>query len=447
MKTFNRILNNIRLAFFPIAYGLSGALIGGTLNRVLIADIGLPASLVGLFFAVPLLVSPIRVWLGYRSDGFPIFGKRREPYIVLGALLIGLGVTAATMLSIKIAQSSTAMIIGGILAFSLYGIGRNLGHNTFQALLSDRFDDNQKSRAITLYEVATLLGLVVGAGGLGKALEIYDPVRMVNVALGVAVIVFLLALFAALWQEPRGEKQVVAAEKSRAIPFKDVLSKYVLADKQVRLFFMLVFFTFIGTLAQDVLLEPYGALVLNMPVGETTRLTAYWGIGVMIAMLLSSIFLLKWMGFLRLMRIGMISSIVVFLGLIIVGWSGNPSIFKGLIFVMGLGTGLAGAGMLSGVISFTTAVRAGMLMGVWGVANMVGHAFGSLMGGGIVDLVRGITGGNAFAAYAAVFAMEVVMLVIALVLSTRLNMDSSRARIEESRVLDGFETQQMGIRS
>lgn len=56
MKTAGRILNNIRLAFFPIAYGLSGALIGGTLNRVMIADLGLPASLVGLFFAVPLLV-------------------------------------------------------------------------------------------------------------------------------------------------------------------------------------------------------------------------------------------------------------------------------------------------------------------------------------------------------------------------------------------------------
>ena len=45
MKTVVRILNNIRLAFFPIAYGLSGALIGGTLNRVMIADLGLPASL------------------------------------------------------------------------------------------------------------------------------------------------------------------------------------------------------------------------------------------------------------------------------------------------------------------------------------------------------------------------------------------------------------------
>ena len=35
-----RITNNIRLAFFPVAYALSGVLIGSTLNRVMIADLG-----------------------------------------------------------------------------------------------------------------------------------------------------------------------------------------------------------------------------------------------------------------------------------------------------------------------------------------------------------------------------------------------------------------------
>ena len=89
MKIVLSIINTIRLAFFPIAYGLSGALIGGTVNRSMIADMGLSATLVGFFFAIPLLVSPVRVWLGYRSDGFPIMGRRREPYIILGAVLIG----------------------------------------------------------------------------------------------------------------------------------------------------------------------------------------------------------------------------------------------------------------------------------------------------------------------------------------------------------------------
>jgi BCD family chlorophyll transporter-like MFS transporter len=430
MKTIIRILNNIRLAFFPVAYGLSGALIGGTLNRIMIAELGIPATLVALFFAIPLLVSPVRVWLGYRSDGFPILGRRREPYIVLGAILIGSGVIAATTVPIQTVESGIFLGVGGILAFLLYGIGRNLGQTTFQALLSDRFDGDQRPRAITLYEVATLLGLVMGAGGLGAALESYDPARLVQVSMGVAVVILILALFAALGQEPRSETVEVAAEKARGMPFGQVFREFVWADRQERLFFTLVFFTFVGTLAQDVLLEPYGALVLGMDVGETTRLTAFWGVGVMISMLLSGTILIKLLGYMRVMRIGIIASALVFVGVIVSGALGNPGLFRALVLVMGLGTGLAGAGMLTGVITFTTVIRAGMLMGVWGVANMIGHAFGSLMGGTVVDLVRAITG-NAFAAYAAVFSIEVAFLFVALYLSTRLSMDESKAYVEE----------------
>ena len=270
----------------------------------------------------------------------------------------------------------------------------------------------------------------MGAGGLGSALEVYDPARLIQVSIGVAIVVLVLATFAALGQEPRSETVEVAAEKAREMPFGQVLRKYVFADPQVRLFFTLVFFTFVGTLAQDVLLEPYGALVLGMEVGETTRLTAFWGVGVMISMLLAGTVLIKWLGFMTVMRVGIISSALVFVGVIVSGALGNPGLFQGLVLVMGLGTGLAGAGMLTGVITFTTVIRAGMLLGVWGVANMIGHAFGSLMGGAVVDLMRAITG-DAFIAYATVFAIEVIFLLVALYLSTRLSMDASKAYAEE----------------
>jgi cytochrome bd-type quinol oxidase subunit 2 len=75
-----------------------------------------------------------------------------------------------------------------------------------------------------------------------------------------------------------------------------------------------------------------------------------------------------------------------------------------------------------------------MLMGVFGVANMVGHALGNLMGGVIVDSVRMATG-SALTAYSALFAMEAVMLSIALFLSTQLNLNASRAHTEETEVL------------
>lgn len=167
MKRMLRYLNYLRLAAFPLGYGLTGALIGGTLNRIMIADLGISATLVGLFFALPLLVSPARVWLGYRSDGFPILGRRREPYIIFGALIAGVGVVGAAFATVRLASTTLGLVIGGGLAFLIYGIGRNLGHNTYQALLADTFTGEQRPRAMTGYEVATLLGLVIGAGFLG----------------------------------------------------------------------------------------------------------------------------------------------------------------------------------------------------------------------------------------------------------------------------------------
>lgn len=431
---FVRYLNNTRLAFFSIAYGLSGALIGGTLNRIMIAELSLPATLVGFFFAVPLLISPIRVWLGYRSDGFPILGKRREPYIVFGALVIGLGIVSSANIAAGAGKVSAMLILSGTLSFMLYGLGRNLAHNTYQALVSDRYTGTYRTRAITFYEVATLLGSVMGAGFIGKALETYEPAKLVSVATGVAVVIFVLASLAAIGQEAKNEASEAASEQARKMPFRQVLREVVFADPQVRTLFTLVIFTFIGTLAQDALLEPYGALVLGMSVGDTTRLTMYWGLGVLTSMLVSGLLLIKMLGHLKLMRTGIIVSILVFIGLIVTGMLGQAGIFKSLVFVMGIGTGLAGAGMLSSIISFTTPIRAGMLMGVWGVANMVGHAVGNLAGGILVDGVRMATG-SAFFAYSALFAMEALMLGYALYLSTRLDASHSRAHLEEAEIL------------
>src|SRR5690606_17986806 len=110
-------------------------------------------------------------------------------------------------------------------------------------------------------EVATLLGSVIGAGFIGKALETFEPAKLMGVAMGVAVVILILAVIAAIGQEPRGQIVQVASEQARKVPFQKVLREVVFADPQVRLLFTLVIFTFIGTLAQDSLLEPYGGLV------------------------------------------------------------------------------------------------------------------------------------------------------------------------------------------
>lgn len=428
MSGLARIAHHVRLGAFPVAYGLSGVLIGGTLNRVMIAEFGLPATLVALLFAIPLLISPLRLWVGHRSDAFPLFGRRREPYLLLGALLIGGGVAAIASVAVHLAPRPGVFVAAAAAAFLLYGVGRNLAHNTYQALLAEKFTGHVRARAVTLYEVVTLLGSVAGAGLLGRALEHYDPAKLVAVANAVGAAVVVLALVAVPGQEERATG-AAHAEQARRKPFAEVLRDYVFADPQVRRLFAVVICTFIGTLAQDVLLEPYGALVLGMSVGETTRLTMFWGLGVLAAMLLSGLVLLRSVGALRLMRIGLGVSIVVFGAVAAVGLAGAPGLFRWLVLAMGFGTGLAGAGMLASVVEFTTPVRAGLLMGVWGVANMLGHASGSLLGGIVVDTMRLATG-SALTAYTALFLFEIAMLVTALVLTLRLQPAATQASRE-----------------
>ena len=112
----NRLLsvaNGVRLALFALAYGAVGVMMGGTINRVLLVEAGLSKALVGLMFALPYLESPVRLWLGYRSDGYPIWGKRREPYIVGGALLGGLAMVLVTLLTVR-AAPGLWLILSGI---------------------------------------------------------------------------------------------------------------------------------------------------------------------------------------------------------------------------------------------------------------------------------------------------------------------------------------------
>jgi BCD family chlorophyll transporter-like MFS transporter len=172
-------------------------------------------------------------------------------------------------------------------------------------------------------------------------------------------------------------------------------------------------------MAQDVLLEPYGGLVLGMGVGETTRLTMFWGMGVMLSMLACGALLIPWLGHFTVLRLGLATSVTVFAGIVVCGAFGRADLFRVLVGLMGLSTGLAGAGVLTGALHYTVPERAGVLMGAWGMANLLGKALGGLLGGGVVDVIRA-SGGAPLAAYGAVFTVEALLLGVAFALTGKL---------------------------
>ncbi|MGA1302197.1 MAG: PucC family protein, partial [Burkholderiaceae bacterium] len=78
----------LRLSLFQVSVGLATALLVGTLNRVLIVELGVAAWLVASMVALPVLVAPFRALVGFRSDTHrSAIGWRRVPYIWMGSLL------------------------------------------------------------------------------------------------------------------------------------------------------------------------------------------------------------------------------------------------------------------------------------------------------------------------------------------------------------------------
>ena len=78
----------LRLALFQVSVGMALALLNGTLNRVMIVELKVPAWLVATMVALPLLFAPFRAFLGFRSDHHrSVLGWRRVPYIWMGTLL------------------------------------------------------------------------------------------------------------------------------------------------------------------------------------------------------------------------------------------------------------------------------------------------------------------------------------------------------------------------
>ncbi len=433
MKT--KFFQHLRLAGFPLGLGLTSVLVSGTLNRVMIVELGIPAAAVGAFFALPLLISPLRIWLGYQSDARPLFGLRREPFIIFGSLAAGLGVVGATLAVLRAPSLNAGVVAVVVAAFLAYGAGKNLSSNTFEALLADKFTGEARPRAVTLFKVAMFVGIILGALLLGKALAPFSSARLLGIAAGTVTLAFVLAVLGVVCQEPRKASVQSEVATARKVPFWETFTGLVWADPQIRRFFIFVMLTVVGTLGQDVLLEPYAALALGMSVGATTSLTAVWGAGTLLSMGASGMWLIKKFGYERVVRVGLILGIGTFAGLILTGAFGLTVIFWGLVFLLGVSTGLSASGMLSAVIDFTTPARAGLLMGVWGVAHNLGQAIGGLVSGGIVDLVRALRG-DVLLAYGLVFTSEAVLLLLALRLLNRVNIREARVLSESMEPVD-----------
>jgi BCD family chlorophyll transporter-like MFS transporter len=171
---------------------------------------------------------------------------------------------------------------------------------------------------------------------------------------------------------------------------------------------------------QDAMLEPFGGDVFNLPAGQTTRFNAYWGVGVIVAMI-GTLFLTRrrrpdqqvsttsW-------GLALLGLSLLLLGVVSLRGA-LPVVMPTLIF-FGLGFGIFTVGGVSLLMAVNQESQAGTYLALWSVIQLISRGAGIAAGGIVRDVALSLTGSFS-AAYAAVFILEAVGLFVSIWLLQR----------------------------
>jgi BCD family chlorophyll transporter-like MFS transporter len=417
----------LRLSLFQVSVGMATALLLGTLNRVMIVELSVPALVVALMIAIPVLVAPFRAFLGHRSDTHrSAIGWKRVPYLWFGSLwqMGGLAVMPFALIVLSGDQTTGPEWAGEALAaaaFLMTGIGLHMTQTAGLALASDRADDATRPRVVALLYVMFLLGMALSAVIVGWLLRDYDPITLVRVVQGCAVATLALNLVA-LWKQ---EKVRPMTREERAAPrprFRDAWADLLAGGQAGRLLAVVV----LGTLAfnmQDVLLEPYGGEVLGLAVAQTTLLTAVYALGALAGFLWAARLLAQGRDPFRTAARGILVGLVAFPAIIFAGpLDSTPLFFAGAALV-GLGAGLFAVSNLTAAMALKTGAGAGLALGAWGAAQATAAGLSIFLGGALRDLVGHLAGRGALGpaltdptlGYSFVYHAEIGLLFLTLV--------------------------------
>ncbi|MDE0311475.1 MAG: BCD family MFS transporter [Caldilineaceae bacterium] len=427
-----------QLALVHVGVSITVVPVTGTLNRVMIADMQMPVTLVGILVALPYLLSPLQIFLGNWSDRHPAADYHRTPWILLGGLLAA----TCSYFTVHVAYLLDNDFVMGLWAaaivFCLWGVGINAASVSYLSLVTDLADENGRSRAVSIMWTAMILSTILTSFGLSHLLATPASLSGGGAANGISKETLVTA-FGVIWLvsvvfvivgsyriEPRASARVDQPTNSADDP---LLAMRLLAlNPQARRFFLYLMIVLISIHAQDVLLEPFGAEALGMSVAVTSRLQGIWGTGLFIT-LLAGILYVKRYGKKTGANIGAYVTAVAFASIIATGLLGHSNLFIGAVFLLGLGGGLMTVSNLSFMLDMTVPQAAGLYIGAWSVANFAGQAIGNIISVLLWDTFSWLTG-NALMGYAAVFSLEIVGLLLAVWLFRSISVEQFRRQAE-----------------
>ncbi len=441
----------LRLSLFQISVGMATVMLLGTLNRVMIVELSVPAMIVAVMIALPVLIAPFRALLGFRSDTHKsAIGWKRVPYLWFGSLwqFGGLAIMPFALIILGGQQTlgpTWAGELGAGLAFLLTGLGLHMTQTAGLALAADRATDETRPRVVALLYVMFLIGMGISAVIVGWLLRDFSTLRLIQVVQGTAVVTLLLNIVA-LWKQ---ESLRPMSRSERAAPrpkFVDAWADLMSGGDAGRLL-AVVFF---GTMAfnmQDVLLEPYGGEVLGLSVSTTTLLTAVWSAGALIGFAFAAYWLKGGLSPYRMCVRGILFGLAAFSAVIFADPMHSPPLFFAGAFGIGLGGGLFAVSTLTAAMTMPMGKKAGqgLALGAWGAAQATAAGLAIAIGGTIRDGVDALAQSGALGkalntpgtGYSVVYHTEIALLFTTLVILgplVRLSFLKSQNNPEGSRI-------------
>jgi BCD family chlorophyll transporter-like MFS transporter len=413
----------LRLALFQVSCGIAAALLNGTLNRVMIVELHVPAWLVSLMVALPLVFAPFRALLGFRSDNHrSVLGWRRVPYLWYGTMLQfgGLAIMPFALLVLSGTGRGPAEIgmAGAALAFLMVGAGLHTTQTAGLALAQDLAPPETRPRVVALLYLMLLVGVVGSSAVFGVLLSDFTNLRMIQVIQGAAAVTIVLNVIA-LWKQESRQQHARPAVEPR---FRAQWQEFTRGGRAPRLLVAVGLGT-AGFGMQDILLEPYGGQVLHLGVGATSLLTALLAGGGIVAFALAARQLRHGAEPHRLAAFGMLAGIAGFAAVVCAAPLDAPGVFRTGAVLIGFGGGLFGVGTLTAAMQLQAGGQSGLALGAWGAVQATSAGVAIAVGGIASDAIhaaatRGLLGealSGPATGYMFVYHIEIALLFAALV--------------------------------
>jgi BCD family chlorophyll transporter-like MFS transporter len=430
-----------RLALFQVSIGMALVLLVGTLNRVMIVELHVPAALVAVMVSLPVLYAPLRALIGFRSDTHrSALGWRRVPFIWMGTLLQFGGFAVMPFALLVLGGGGNASQwpawigqLGAGFTFLLVGAGLHTTQTAGLALATDLAPEETHPRVVGFMCVMLLLGTIASALVFGAFLRDFSSGRLVQVLQATALVTMGLNTIA-LWKQETRRPNRHHGAPAPAPRFADAWGRYIEGDGTLRRLVAIA----LGTMAfgmQDVLLEPYGGQVLGMSVGATTWLTAALAAGGLAGFSLASSILSRGFDPARMARVGTWVGLPAFAAVLFAASSQSIALFGLGVLLIGFGAGLFGHGTLTLTMNRAPKEQAGLALGAWGAVQATATGAAVALGGIGRDVIDALARRQVFGealnspgtGYAVVYGVEIVLLVVTIVAMGKLIVGKQRS--------------------